>query len=224
MNRETHTFGEKEKVSSECLRYTLHIQADLNKRFRRLCRTRTSSREGFLREACCQAALTCLLFIYPPVLGSSELLHQHVCIPACAFPHPLIEPLLPSPVHPSLCLRSFLTRVLTGVCSVSPAGLFRVPLNKRGNLWALHVYVCPALTHASRSFAGLLNLVRCNWMCWEGRKKQAGRAEEDTQMTTGDRTHTFTSTAISRSYIQTWLQIVFTLYKSIPLKLWAPLE
>lgn len=72
------------------------------------------------------------------------------CIPACAFPLPLIEPLLPFPVRPSLCLFSFLTWVLIEVCSVSPVGLFKIPYNKRGNVWAVCVmYVWHSLMSAS---------------------------------------------------------------------------
>lgn len=41
--------------------------------------------------------------------------------------------------HHSLYLHFFLTSVLIELCSVSPAGLFRVPFHKRGNVWAVCV-------------------------------------------------------------------------------------
>lgn len=82
---------------------------------------------------------TSVHWAYPP----------HISLP-CAFPLPLIEQLLPSHVHPSLCLRSFMTWVLIEVCSVCPAALFRVPFNKRGNVWAVCVmYVRHSLMSAS---------------------------------------------------------------------------
>lgn len=95
--------------------------------------------------------------------------------------------------HHSLYLHSILTLVLIELCSVSPAGLFRVPFHKRGNVRAARVmYVRHSLMSKSPygvPHSSALWTLRCNWKSREWRKKWTGRDEdwEDRQMNTGAR-------------------------------------